>query len=524
MRSSVSKKLLKAALAFVFLIGILPNATAADIPSLTWERGKEQNIVLGGNAIPASWTITMSDENDRNSLTFVRSKPNAQGYLVYSVTVPANYPVGYYAVKVFGEGSTAGSLVAGINIIAMRTYSITQIPSDLRNIILWLVLVITAFSTMRSKKYAKHSYLRQTDLVEDESLVLDKRFPKLLYQAYKLRQSVLAEKSNSLFKYVLKRDGTLSHRIDPRLWTLMPVVGVIVGLASGFATGPDAPLIPIYFLGALALVTLVDSYSGFFAAFGFATSQVILGQATTLRDFIILITLGLSWSGCVLVGELLFSMSKRDFKGLKLIGKEERSNEAIIILSAIFAGSFFYYLQFLAHSLSLVPFSNQAEVIGVSVFVGLLFIARNSLSNKLDAKLSKNPSVKFKLEELEIQALINPVAVLLIGVYLIAVIYVWTLSWGAAAVPALIMTAPFAALLIRLEKPEFRFLTRWKRNIYLEAVFVTLISFGLYWFVSTTPNEVIRKSEILLAIGFIPALFHAALSSLYDVTGNREVE
>jgi hypothetical protein len=86
------------------------------------------------------------------------------------------------------------------------------------------------------------------------------------------------------------------------------------------------------------------------------------------------------------------------------------------------------------------------------------------------------------------------------------------------------MTVPFAALLIRLEKPEFRFLTRWKRNIYLEAVVVALISFGLYWFVSTTPNEVIQKSEILLAIGFIPALFHAALSSLYDVTGNREVE
>jgi hypothetical protein len=406
----------------------------------------------------------------------------------------------------------------------MRTYSITQIPSDLRNIILWLVLVITAFSTMRSKKYAKHSYLRQTDLIENESLVSDKRFPKLLYQAYKLRQSVLAGNSNSLFKYLLKRDGTLTHRIDPRLWTLMPAVGAIVGLVSGFATGSDAPVIPIYFLIALAVVALIDSYAGFFAAFGFATSQVILGQATSLRDFMILITLGLSWSGCVLIGQLLFSMSKRDFKGFKLIGKEERNNEAIILLSAFFAGSFFYYLQFLAHSLSLVPFTNNLEVIGVSIFVGLLFIARNSLSKWLDAKLSKNPDVTFKLEEFEIQALINPIAVLLIGGYFIAVIYVWTLSWTVAVVPALIMTVPFAALLIRLEKPEFRFLTRWKRNIYLEAVVVALISFGLYWFVSTTPNEVIQKSEILLAIGFIPALFHAALSSLYDVTGNREVE
>ena len=343
-------------MAALFVFGAIPNSSAADIPSLTWERGKEQNIVLGGNSIPASWTIRMSDENDRNSLTFVRSKPNAQGYLVYSVAVPSTYPVGYYAVKVFGEGSTSGSLVAGVNITAMRTYSITQIPTDLRNIILWLALIITSFSTMRSKKYAKHSYLRQQDLIESQALVVDKRFPKLFYQAYKLRQSVFALNTSSLFKYFLKRNGTFIHKLDPRLWILMPVIGVIVGLVSGFATKASVPIIPVYFLGALALIGLIDSYSGFFAAFSFATAQVMLGQATSLRDFLILITLGLSWSCFVLFGDLLFAMAKRDFKGIKLIGKEAGSKEAIIIPSATLAGSLFYYLQFLAHSLSVVPF------------------------------------------------------------------------------------------------------------------------------------------------------------------------
>jgi len=469
-------------------------------------------------------TIRMSDVNDRNYLTFVRSKPNAQGYLVYSVAVPSKYPVGYYAVKVFGEGSTSGSIVAGINITAMRTYSITQIPTDLRNIILWLALLITAFSTMRSKKYAKHSYLRQQDLVESEALVADKRFPKFLYQAYRLRQGAFATNTSSLFKFFLKRNGTFVHKLDPRFWVLMPVLGVIVGLASGFATKSSAPVIPIYFLGALALVGLIDSYSGFFAAFGFATAQVILGQATSLRDFLILITLGLSWSCFVLFGDLLFSMAKRDFKGIKLIGKDESSKEAIIIPSALLAGSLFYYLQFLAHSLSLVPFSNNLEVIGITIAISILYIARNSFSQKLDAKLVKSGETKLVNEEFEIQAIVNPTAVLLIGSYLTAVIYIWTLSWSAALIPGLIMTIPFAALLIRLEKPEFRILTKWKRNIYLEAILVSAIGFGLYWIVSMTPNEVINKSQILLAVGFIPALFHALLSSLYDVTGNREVE
>ena len=524
MRSRVRNRFLAVLLAAIFSFGAIPNATAADIPSLTWERGKEQNIVLGGNSIPASWTIQMSDGKESNSLTFVRSNPNAEGYLVYSVSIPAKYPLGYYAVKVYGAGSTAGSLVAGINIIEMRTYSITQIPNDLRNIILWLALVITSFSTMRSKKYAKHSYRREADLVETNGLVADKRFPKLLYQAYKLRQSVFAENKSSLFKYLLKRDGTLSHRIDPRLWTVMPGIGVIVGLISGFATKSNAPIIPVYFLAALALVGLLDSYSGFFAAFGFATAQIMLGQATSLRSFLILLTLGLSWSGCVLFGELLFSMSKRDFKGIKLIGKEERTNEAVIFPTALFSGSLFYYLQFLAHSLSAKPFTNNLEVIGISVLIGVSFILRNLFSKNLEAKLDKNVDTEFKVEEFEIQALVNPTGVFVVGIYFTLIIYVWTLNWGVAVIPGLIMTAPFAALLVRLEKPEFRVLTKWKRNIYFEAILVALISFGLHWLVSKSPNEVIHKSEILLAVGFIPTLFHAALSSLYDVTGNREVE
>ena len=524
MRLRVNKKILAALLVAFFTFGAIPCVSAADIPSLTWERGKEQNIVLGGNSIPASWSIQMADGKNRNSLTFVRSKPNAKGYLVYSVSIPPKYPLGYYTVKVYGEGSTAGSLVAGINIIAMRTYSITQIPTDLRNTILWLALVITSFSTMRSKKYSKHSYRRQADLVETESLVADKRFPKLLYQAYKLRQSAFTENTSSVFKYFLKRDGTLTHRIDPRLWTLMPVVGVIVGLAAGFATKSSAPIIPVIYLAALVLVGLLDSYSGFFAAFGFATSQIILGHATSLRSFIILFTLGLSWSACVLFGELLFSMSKRDFKGIKLIGNEKHSNEVVIIPSAILAGSLFYYLQFLSHSLSLIPFSNNLEVFGISVLVGLLFIARNSLSKNLDRKLQSNSENRFIDEEFEIKALVTPAIVFVVCIFFTTIIYIWTLSWGVAIIPGLIMSAPFAALLVRLEKPEFRFLTKWKRNIYFEAIFVALIGFGLYWIVSRTPNEVIHKSEILLAVGFIPTLFHAALSSLYDVTGNREVE
>jgi hypothetical protein len=52
-------KLLATLVAGVALIMSVPMASAADIPVLTWEKGKEHNIVLGGNGIVKDWKIQL---------------------------------------------------------------------------------------------------------------------------------------------------------------------------------------------------------------------------------------------------------------------------------------------------------------------------------------------------------------------------------------------------------------------------------------------------------------------------------
>jgi hypothetical protein len=104
------------------------------------------------------------------------------------------------------------------------------------------------------------------------------------------------------------------------------------------------------------------------------------------------------------------------------------------------------------------------------------------------------------------------------------VIYVWTESFSKAIVPGIILTIPFATLLVRLSSPNISILRKWRRNIYLEAIILTTMSFGIHWLVSKTPNEVIHKSDLMLALGFLPLLFHSLLSSLYDATDSQEVE
>ena len=59
----------------------IPQASAVDVPLLTWERGKEQNIVLGGGAITNDWQIVLVQKNEV-ILKFSKSKLNKEGLVV----------------------------------------------------------------------------------------------------------------------------------------------------------------------------------------------------------------------------------------------------------------------------------------------------------------------------------------------------------------------------------------------------------------------------------------------------------
>jgi hypothetical protein len=95
----------------------IPQASAADVPLLTWERGKEQNIVLGGGAITNNWQIVLI-QKDKVVLQFSKSRINKEGFVVYSATIPNSLPDGRYTVQTNSENSPK-SIVAGVNLVTM---------------------------------------------------------------------------------------------------------------------------------------------------------------------------------------------------------------------------------------------------------------------------------------------------------------------------------------------------------------------------------------------------------------------
>jgi hypothetical protein len=92
-------KLIALALIAIF---IAPTAAQAfDIPLLTWERGREQQVVLGGGAYTQKWVVTL-EGNGQPSKTFTASDKNAAGYVVYSLFIPADFPTGAYSIDTNG--------------------------------------------------------------------------------------------------------------------------------------------------------------------------------------------------------------------------------------------------------------------------------------------------------------------------------------------------------------------------------------------------------------------------------------
>jgi len=76
---------------------------------------------------------------------------------------------------------------------------------------------------------------------------------------------------------------------------------------------------------------------------------------------------------------------------------------------------------------------------------------------------------------------------------------------------------------LRLENPKIELLSRWKRNIGIEAILVTLVSAGLVWAVTQLPYTNYDKSLIVIFVSLIPALIHAILSNLYEAVTVKEM-
>lgn len=515
MKNRFAQKLSWLALAlFTFGIGA-PTASAADIPLLTWERGKEQNTVMGNTDIPSTWTIKLVGDGYQ-PLTFRVSTKAADGTIVYSVQLPNEMPVGIYSVQVFDTQGQLSTIVAGVDVINLQTFEVVSIPSPLKFLLLSIVFLIASITTLRSKKYANLSYVHHRSLIEEGKLLHDDRFPPVLYKFYTLRAKSFDSLKSTLFRFLISRDSEFLHRISPLAWTLLPGVAFVLGAIASLITGEDMPNVPVAVLFLLAVIGLIDALSGFYVAAGFITVQIVLGQVTNLNQLLAVVSISLSWILIGVIADLFYLTSMKDFNS-----KANSENRIIsLFLASGVAGGLFVFTQTLTNSFSTTLREDSGVINLLGVAVGLVFMVRTSYREKIDSKeLERLKTVNYVTTRI----FSGLFALIMWAIFALAA-YAWSESLSTALISASVFSIPLFALGVRFAQPEIKSLDKWRRNIYLEALVVIAITYALFEFVARLAYPIVQRSQIYIIIAFIPAILHSLLSSLYDISEAKRKE
>jgi len=486
---------------------VTPKAMASDIPVLTWEKGKEHNIVVGGNnANVKDWTIQLISGNQATA-TFSPSRFDKKGYIVYSVQVPDEFVNGVYTVQLSGKNMTP-KIIAGVRIVTISAYNLIQIPIKLFIILLTLVFLISTLSIIRMKKYERIEYLRSKPA---------EKIPGIFNLFYKFRYKAVDEINKSLFKFQLIREGELLHEISPILWSLVPIfalaLGGFVGVNGTLMSGVNLIPVALYFL--TAVIGVVDPFSGLMAGVGFAITQCIGGNVTSVRSIMSLLAVGIGW----VVPGILSSLYQ------ELLRKDDYPKWAKRVVPDLAAGGV-GGLIFLVSELLTNSFADHRGPISVNnlslpALLAIIIVARINLQRFLVKDLHQK-GVNYQIRVLVLPRVLSPRTIAIASLYFIGTAYVWTESWKFAGITAFLLSFPLSLLMIRFDSPVIKRLASAKRHILLESLIICFIAYLAFYYVQGLPLDVTQKGKLLILYTAGILFVHGLYSSIFDTSTRAE--
>jgi hypothetical protein len=481
-------------------------AHAEDIPVLTWEKGKEHNIVLGGNSQVKNWKIQLTSTTGE-TLDFKQSKLDPKGYVVFSVQIPDSYQSGVYTVVTTGV-DVPKKIVAGVKIVALSDYNLIQIPTKLILILLTLIFLVSTLSIMRMQKYERIEYLRAKPT---------EKLPGIFNLFAKFRMGAIAELHKSLFKFQLVREGELIHKLSPITWATLPfataLLGGYIGLNGELILGVS--LIPFALYALTAIIGVIDPFSGFTAAIGFAFAQSISGNVTSVRSVMSLVAVGIGWVAPGILSSLYQDILNKDnyFHFAKKIVPD--------LVASVIGGLIFLVAQLLTNS-----FVDQVASIAVSTYLipmilSAVIFARINLYRYLVKDLHQTGE-NYQIRILVLPRVLSPRTITFAGLYLAGTVYVWTESLQFAVVSSILLSTPLALLMVRFDSPVIKAFKDAQRYILIEIVVIATISFISFFYIQSLPLEVTAKGKLLILSTAIILFIHGFFSSVFDSSSRAD--
>ena len=500
-------KLLATLVAGIALILSAPVASAADIPVLTWEKGKEHNIVLGGNGIVNNWKIQLESLGNP-PLVFKKSRVDDRGFVVYSVNIPDSFPSGIFNV-VTTNAQEEGKVVAGVRIVEMSDYNLIQIPTKLFIILFTLIILISTLSMLRMQKYEKIEYLRA-------KLAQAPRGPAGFL--YRFRDSSIEEIHRSIFKFQLIREGELLHKFSPIAWAVVPWValglGALVSATERLIQGVQ--LTPVLIYAGIAVIGLLDPFSGFMAGVGFAVVHCLTGDVSSVRGVMSLVAIAAGWFAPGLISSLYSDALNKD--SYPMIIKRFLPD----VLASAIGGLVFFSAQLLTNSFADHPVPITASGYLLPALFSCLVFARIQGEKWLNKDLHQTGK-NYQVRVLVLPRVVSPRTIVFAAAYFAAAIYVWTESWDFALKTAAILVVPMLLLMVRFENPVIPVLRKLQRHIFVEVTIILALAYLVFNYIQSLPIEVTQKGRMFVSYTAVLLLIHGFYSSIFD-SSHREKE
>lgn len=497
-----------------FLFSILPTY-ASEIPLLSWERGKSQNVVLGSGDENKEWRVILKSK-DHEYFELRPSLSNKAGFKVYSINIPRDLPMGAYSIVTSAKNSPE-TLVAAVEILELQEYEITRVPGDLIFILLTLVFWMSSLMAIRGK------YFRQITLYNSMG-------PKARYLAgepsgefiehvhkvsplERVRINLYDQIPESFLKHLLKSDSRGMHLEFPIIWSSMPVVAFILSATLGYLTR-DSQLLelgsyPLALCVVVASIGALDVFSGILAAISFFAIRLWL-----VPDFSVATTLE-----TILFGLLFFvpALVTSFFTVVVSVYKQGSKHRTIgVFLFDWLAPLMLIHALFLSQrSISGETTSSlgQESLLASAILAGRqfeIFLASTGFRWRKKSRVVEEVDVK-------IGRLISPFFIIAILTLLSTMFYIWTTNFSTAIALGFLTTIPLFALLVRPTWQKLRVIGGTRRNYLVEIVSVVALSFLAFSLIQRMPLVAgARELQIFIA-GLSPLYLYAVFTFTADL-------
>lgn len=505
------------ALVLLVLSFATPTALAFDTPLLTWERGRDQQVVLGGGEETSNWQVQL-EGNGITPIQFEKSSKNDAGYVVYSADIPADIPTGAYTVVTIGAGSPR-TAVAVIAMVQAQTKTATSSLFDLTRIVAIFAFLTTLLGTLRLGKYSHLTFnSTQLQLLEGESEPLT-FVQKLQGAPLRLRLHFLSDLRPSLFKYLLLQEGEYFFSKARLAYSLLPLAGIFLGAIAAIEIMKNGGILKtgLGIFIAVSLLAIIDPVAGIAAVIAFISAELVAGNVFSVRDLLLVGTISFTWLAPALFAALIRQVAPMDIPG---VSPQSGIAKALASVVAAMVGTVTFYFGFLLISSILYvesKFQELSMVQCVLVFVALTI--RSLVGFKLEESTEDTDSDgnKFFLARVN-----SPMTAIFVNVLIFAFVYIWTQSAQKSLIVSALFAIPYYLVFISIGSERFNFLSRIPRNFFLEGVIVAAICLVIFSRVSDQPLLNDDAGFWLLFISSIPLIAHAQLTAIWPNTSRKE--